>query len=158
VTAKAHASCANETGAGGHSQEVIDGFIRVGVVGLEGLFNLELVAAVRVGDVVAQRLRADKVVVGGGGGDDVAVAGDLASEPGDGASDLVDFTEEADAGEAGLGVAGDGRVEEENAHGALLAVGRGLHVDVGLLDQHGRGLPLKGFYGITVDGCFIGCL
>lgn len=51
------------------------------------LFDLEAVAAVRVGGVVAERVGADKVVVGRRGGNDVAVAGDLAGEAGDGAGD-----------------------------------------------------------------------
>lgn len=39
-------------------------------------------------------------MVGAGGGDNVALAGNLAGEPGNGAGDLVDFGEEDDAGEA----------------------------------------------------------
>ena len=82
MTAETHAGCADETGAGGQAQEVVNGLVRVGIVGLEGLgfvlawcllvwsaagiadlFDLELVASVSVGDVVAQGLGADKVVV-----------------------------------------------------------------------------------------------
>lgn len=62
--------------------------------------DLELVAAVRVSSIVRERLRTDKVMVRRRSCDDVAVAGNLASEARDRACDLVDFAEEAYAREA----------------------------------------------------------
>lgn len=50
------------------------------------LFDLPGVALVGAGDVVGQGLGAGEVVVGRRRGDDVALAGDLAGEAGDGAS------------------------------------------------------------------------
>lgn len=64
------------------------------------LLHLPLIALVGAGHVVGQRLRAREVVVGAGRGDDVALAGDLPGEAGDGAGDLVDLAEEDHAGEA----------------------------------------------------------
>lgn len=54
---------------------------------------------------------------GGGTGDDEALSGEGACETEDGAGDLVDFGEEDDGGEGGVGVVGDGGVDEEDAHG-----------------------------------------
>lgn len=66
------------------------------------LLDFPLVALVGAGHVIGQGLRAGKVMVAAGGGDDVALAGDLAGEAGDGAGDLVDLAEEGDAGEASV--------------------------------------------------------
>lgn len=109
VAAQTHARGTDEAGAGGHAEEVVDCLVGVFVVGLQGLrrrgsasqtsevtweeeetahlFGLELVPALRVGGVVAQRLRADKVVVRRWRGHNVPVAGNLPGEPGDGAGD-----------------------------------------------------------------------
>lgn len=67
------------------------------------LLDFPLVALVGAGHVVGQGLGAGKVMVAAGGGDDVALAGDLAGEAGDGAGDLVDLAEEGDTGEASVG-------------------------------------------------------
>ena len=80
-----------------------------------------LVALVGAGSVVGEGFRAGEFVVGGGRGDDVAVAGYLAGEAGNGAGDfagiwvsgrcrcegegkwtLVDLAEDDDSGEFGL--------------------------------------------------------
>lgn len=66
------------------------------------LLDFPLVALVGAGHVVGQGLGAGKVMVAAGGGDDVALAGDLAGEAGDGAGDLVDLAEEGDTGEASV--------------------------------------------------------
>ena len=78
------------------------------------LLDFVVVACVGSGPVVGEGFRAGEFVVAGGGGDDVAVAGDLAGESGDGAGYLVDFGEEDDGGEAGVRVIGDCGVEEED--------------------------------------------
>lgn len=64
------------------------------------LLHLPLVTLVRSGHIICQGLRAGEVVVAAGRRDDVALAGDLAGEAGDGAGDLVNLAEEQDAGEA----------------------------------------------------------
>ena len=48
------------------------------------LFNLELVATVRVFNVVLEGLRTGEVVVGRRGSDNVALTSDLAGKTGDG--------------------------------------------------------------------------
>lgn len=144
VAAEAHARGADAARAGGQAEEVVDGRAGVAVVGRERLGGLVRVAPVGAGDVVGQGLRAREVVVRARRGDDVAVAGELAGEAGDGARDLVDLAEEDDAREARARVLRDGRVEEEDAHGAAacggaaaVAVAVDGHVGVGFLDQHG---------------------
>lgn len=88
MAAETHARRPDETGASRQAEEVVDRPVRVGVVRLEGLLDLVLVAAVGVRGVVLEGLGTHKVVVGGRGGDDVAVACDLAGESGDGAGYL----------------------------------------------------------------------
>lgn len=75
-------------------------------------------------------------MVRAGGHDDVALAGDLAGETGDGAGDLVDLAEDDHAGKASMGILGDGGVEKENTHGAFNAIDDRRHVRVGFFDQH----------------------
>ena len=71
-------------------------------------------------------------MVAGGRGYDVAMAGDLPCESGDGACDLVDFGEEDDAWEAGLGVVRDrGVVEEDTWREGFLVLGREFRGGVG---------------------------
>lgn len=66
------------------------------------LLDFPLVALVGTRHVVGEGLRAGKVMVAAGGGDNVALAGDLAGEAGDGAGHLVDLAEEGDTGEASV--------------------------------------------------------
>lgn len=75
-------------------------------------------------------------MVRAGGRDDVALAGHLAGEAGDGARDLIYLAEEDHAGKASIGILGDGGVEHENAHGAFDAIDGRRHVRVGFFDQH----------------------
>lgn len=114
VAAETHASGADEASAGWQREKAVDGGVGVGIIGLESLeenrgsdkastsmchqtylVNLILVAAVGVLHVVLEGLWASEVVIGGGGGDDVALAGNLAGETGNRASDcsreLVDW-------------------------------------------------------------------
>jgi hypothetical protein len=62
-------------------------------VGAEGvcdadLLDLEVVSAVCVGGIILQRFRAYEIMVGGWGSYDVAMAGDLTGESGNGAGDF----------------------------------------------------------------------
>lgn len=127
------------------------------------LVHFPLIPLVGAGHVVSQRLGAGKVMVAARCGDDIALAGDLAGEAGDGTGDLVDLAEEDDTGEAAaahvlvtclcrwsyvflclctwgfsrVGIVWDGRVEDEDAHRAVDAVGGRGHICVGFFDQHG---------------------
>lgn len=114
------------------SRESVGGLPPVAGTGWDGadLFDLVLVSLIGASDVVGEGFRACEFVVGGGGGDYVAVAGYLAGEAGDGTGywgfgsiegsevgeegkrALVDFAEDDDAGEFGLGEAGDDGVVE----------------------------------------------
>lgn len=84
--------------------------------------DFPLVALVGAGHVVGQGLGAGKVMVAAGGGDDVALAGDLAGEAGDGAGDLVDLAEEGDTGEAS-GLRGECEVVVETGVACSYALG-----------------------------------
>lgn len=64
------------------------------------LLHLPLVPLVRARHVVGQSLGASEVMIRAGGGDDVALAGDLAGEAGDGAGDLVNLAEEENTRES----------------------------------------------------------
>lgn len=63
------------------------------------LLDLPGIALVSAGHIVSQRLGTREVVIGAWRGDDIALAGDLAGEPGDWPGDLVDLAEEEDARE-----------------------------------------------------------
>lgn len=84
VPAQAHARGADAAVACGQGEQRVDGELRVLVVGRDLLGDLVLVALVGAGPVVGERLRAGELVVRRDGGGDVAVAGDLAGEAGDG--------------------------------------------------------------------------
>lgn len=64
------------------------------------LFDLPGIALVCAGNIVCQRFRTGKVMVRARGGDNVALAGDLAGEASDRASDLVNLAEEQDTRKA----------------------------------------------------------
>lgn len=64
------------------------------------LFDLPSIALVCAGYIVCQRFRTSKVMVRARCGDNIALAGDLAGEASDWASDLVDLAEEKDTREA----------------------------------------------------------
>lgn len=63
MAAEAHARRADQARTCGQAEEVVDCAVRVLVVGLQGLLDLQLVAQVGPGYVVGQRLRADEVMV-----------------------------------------------------------------------------------------------
>lgn len=136
VAAKAHSRSSNETSAGWEGEEMVNSGVRVGIVGLEGLFNLELVATVRVFNIILEGFRTGEVVVGRRGGNNVALACDLTGEAGNGTGYLVNLAKEAYTWEACIRISGNCWMKDKDSHGAVLAIGRRGDVDVRLLDQH----------------------
>ena len=90
------------------------------------LLHLPLIPLVGAGYIVGQSFWAGEVVVAAGRGDDVALAGDLAGEAGDGAGDLVDLAEEENTWETAMMVLGSHYVLQRKCKDFVSVKGGGL--------------------------------
>lgn len=82
MATKAHSRAANETSTGREAQQIVDGRVRVRIIRLERLLDLELVPLVGIRGIILEGLRAHKVMVRGRRSNDIALPSDLAGESG----------------------------------------------------------------------------